>query len=113
MYFINANKDWLLQFPVCPRPHLNFKLHGIGPDYALPQLLPKREADIVEKEPTVEQSVKSNGRTWREDDYVSSRKPPPGFEKWLDYASTHQCHMGSYKQIEANLEVYTVLWTYL
>ena len=56
--------------------------------------------------PVEPQSAQSE---WREHDYVSSRKPPPGWKKWLTFAKDNKCHMGSYNRIEKDLQVTSTL----
>ena len=40
------------------------------------------------------------------EEYQSSRgTPPPGFQKWLEFAKERQCHLGPYKRIDTDLDV--------
>ena len=36
--------------------------------------------------------------------YISKNDPPPGYEKWLQFAQDNRCQLGSYSRIEKDLE---------
>lgn len=40
------------------------------------------------------------------EEYQSGRGiPPPGYQKWLEFAKERQCHLGPYKRIDTDLDV--------
>lgn len=41
--------------------------------------------------------------------YISETDPPPGFEKWLQFAQDNKCLLGSYSRIERDLEASDIL----